>query len=259
MFTDTHCHLHLNPLVGRLPEILADAARVNVSAMIVPAVAYQDWQAALALQQYSQVRAVAVGVHPWFVQANMEDEWVELAAILTANTQVWVGEIGLDFYDKSLSEEQKQLQIDGFEQQLLLAQKFQRPVIIHHVRAVSQVVASIKKVGFQYGGIAHAFSGSLESATELIACGLKIGLGSLLLNPKVKKIRETVKRLPESSILLETDSPFMSSDLGNTPSKLHTIAQEVALIRGISIQQLAEVCEENLQQLVCNSLPNLSA
>lgn len=256
--TDTHCHLSSFPLY-RLPEIIFQAVSVGVNQMIVPAAEYTDWQTLLSLRTCSAVRAVALGIHPWFVAHHSPHLLAELANLLAQYPDIWVGEIGLDFYDKTLSDQQKSLQIEWFEQQLILANTYQRPVIIHQVKAVEQVAKSIKKIGLAKGGIAHAFSGSLEEANILLQSGLKIGLGSLLLNPHAKKVRQAAMRLPENSILLETDSPFMLPENTNTPANLARIARIVAELRNISVDQLAKICEKNLAQLEQDGLLNAEA
>lgn len=112
---------------------------------------------------------------------------------LKALPTAWVGEIGLDFYDKTQTPPQRERQIQVFSRQLTIAQTLRRRVIIHNLKATADIAVAVKQTGFAQGGIVHAFSGSAEEARVLTTLGFKIGIGSLLLNPNARKIRETLK------------------------------------------------------------------
>lgn len=248
MFTDTHCHLAAPELWCRLPEILHQAQHAGVNQFIVPSATDDDWQHVLSLRQQSEIFAIALGLHPWFLSEQTPTQLAKLDQLLHQHPQIWVGEIGLDFHNKQQPETQKRQQQAIFEQQLCLAKQHQRPIILHNVKATATIVSIIQKVGFQEGGIAHAFSGSLEEAQLLIKHGFKIGLGSLLLNPHAKKVRHLAEKLPASSLLLETDSPYMQPENSNTPARLIEIATTVAQLRHLDLPQLAQICEKNLEQ-----------
>ncbi len=134
-------------------------------------------------------------------------------------------------------------------QQLELAHFFQRPVIVHNVRSTAALVAVLKRYDLPRGGIVHAFSGSMEEAKILIKLGFKIGIGSLLLNPKAKKVQRLAAELPLSALVLETDSPYMLPNAVNTPANVVKIAEMVAESRGLSLEALSVLLEENLVTL----------
>lgn len=254
MFVDTHCHLATTKWEKSLPEIVENAANHGVTGWIVPAIRPIDWQAVLAMLRLPETRAVALGVHPWFAQ-----EWNEqisgcLKKILLRYPSVWLGEIGLDF----LHDTPREVQVSVFRQQLRLAQELSRPVIIHQVRASSVLVRIIREEKFTMGGVIHAFSGSLEEAHTFIQLGFKIGIGILLLNSRAKKVRLAAQCLPLKDLLLETDSPFMLPEGQNSPANVRQIATQVATLRGISLYELAQQCEENLTQLMCSSCTKVS-
>ncbi len=243
MFTDTHCHLA--DLAFRLPEILTQAHDAGVSGFVVPATQPNDWQAVLSMNSATGVRAVAVGLHPWFAE-NQGNFLADLATILAENPLVWVGEIGLD----ALIQIPKEIQLSVFERQILLAKQFNRPIIIHNVRSTALIVNTIKQLKFECGGIVHAFSGSIEEANILIKLGFKIGLGSLLLNSNAKKAHRAAIELPLEHVLLETDSPYMQPNHTNTPANVAKIAKIVAKSRQISLMDLAMQLEQNLLELL---------
>ena len=250
MFTDTHCHLADPAFRDDLPDVLQTARHACVSGIIVPSAAPNDWQTVLDGQKQPMIRAAAVGIHPWYLHTQYAGCFDDLAHLLAQYPRAWVGEIGLDFHEKSPFAAQREQQIQCFETQLDLAQQFRRPVILHSLKATDAIVQSLRRTGFAQGGIAHAFSGSPEEAQRLIRHGFLIGLGNLLLQPTAKKVRRLAGSLHIHHIVLETDSPFGLKAQRNTPANLLPIAQEVARIRQIPLPELALACEQNLQRLL---------
>ncbi|MDK4684414.1 TatD family hydrolase [Kingella negevensis] len=247
MFTDTHCHLTDVAFAQTQPEIIAQAQQANVSGCIVPAAQFTDWQNILALKQ-TFVRRKAIGIHPWFAAEWNETISRSLKNTLAENPELWLGEIGLDFHRATTPEAREQQQ-HVFRLQIEIAQQSHRPVILHNLKSTQTLVQILRETKFAHGGIAHAFSGSMEEARLLTEQGLLIGLGSLLLNPNAKKVRQLAAQLPLEQIVLETDSPFMLRDTLNTPANTRKVAEIVAELRGISLVELAAQCERNLQRL----------
>ncbi|CBA07323.1 putative deoxyribonuclease [Neisseria meningitidis alpha14] len=252
-FTDTHCHLADAALRENLPHILTAARKVGVKRFIVPATCPQDWQSVAELSEmpseHGQIR-IALGIHPWFSDGIAERDCVRLEAMLARYPQAWVGEIGLDFYDKTQTPPQRERQIQVFVRQLAIAQTLRRRVIIHNLKATADIAAAVKQTGFAQGGIVHAFSGSAEEARVLTKLGFKIGIGSLLLNPNARKVRDTLKALNDGDFVLETDSPFMLKKEINTPANILRIAEIAAQIRGVGVADIAAITERNADSLL---------
>ncbi|CWP34085.1 putative deoxyribonuclease [Neisseria meningitidis] len=252
-FTDTHCHLADAALRENLPHILTAARKVGVKRFIVPATCPQDWQSVAELSEmpseHGQIR-IALGIHPWFSDGIAERDCVRLEAMLARYPQAWVGEIGLDFYDKTQTPQQRERQIQVFSRQLEIAQTLRRRVIIHNLKAAADIAAAVKRTGFTWGGIVHAFSGSIEEAHVLAKLGFKIGIGSLLLNPNARKVRDTLKALNDGDFVLETDSPFMLKNTVNTPANILRIAEIAAQIRGTGAAEIAAITERNADSLL---------
>ena len=246
MFTDSHCHLADSTLASRLPEVLADARKNRVHRFIVPAAEADEWPAVLALAA-TDIHP-ALGIHPWFADEAALDYLPELETYLQQHPALLIGEIGLD-YKQCLSENGRELQRRLLSQQLELANRYQRPVILHNLKSSADLLALLKQHHIRRG-IVHAFSGSLEEAHAFIRQGLLIGIGSLLLNPNAKKARRAAAELPITSIVLETDSPFMLPDKRNTPANLFKIANIVAELRGIELTELATQTEQNIDKLL---------
>ena len=272
VFTDSHCHLADPAFHGRLGRVLEAAKAQGVHRFIVPATRPQDWADVARLaeppvhpspnhdaaggrpsENRSQApRAhpfrIAFGIHPWFAAQAHEQDLTELETLLLRHPNAWVGETGLDFHPKHTATRTRQTEI--LLHQLALAQKLQRRVILHNVKATAALAAAVKQSGFSCGGIAHGFSGSLEEAAVLVRLGFKIGIGTLLLNPSAKKARTAAQHLPLSDIVLETDSPFMLPEQTNRPAKVREIAETVAALRGISLNELSAHTEANIDALL---------
>lgn len=251
--TDTHCHLADSVLRGNLAQVLAEARQAGVWRFIVPATRPQDWQSVAELSEmpseHGQIR-IALGIHPWFSDGIAERDCVRLEAMLARYPQAWVGEIGLDFYDKTQTPPQRERQIQVFVRQLAIAQTLRRRVIIHNLKATADIAAAVKQTGFAQGGIVHAFSGSAEEARVLTKLGFKIGIGSLLLNPNARKVCDTLKALNDGDFVLETDSPFMLKKEINTPANILWIAEIAAQIRGVGVADIAAITERNADSLL---------
>lgn len=251
--TDTHCHLADSVLRGNLAQVLAEARQAGVWRFIVPATRPQDWQSVAELSEmpseHGQIR-IALGIHPWFSDGIAERDFARLEMMLARYPQAWVGEIGLDFYDKTQTPPQRERQIQVFVRQLEIAQTLRRRVIIHNLKATADIAAAVKRTGFTWGGIVHAFSGSIEEAHVLAKLGFKIGIGSLLLNPNARKVRDTLKALNDGDFVLETDSPFMLKKEINMPANIPGIAKIAAEIRGTCVEEIAKVTERNADALL---------
>lgn len=255
-FTDTHCHLADPALRNCLPEIFQQCEAQGVMRFMVPATQRCDWADVTALLQNvpTQIRTepiihIALGIHPWFIGVSQNEDFVLLEHLLQQYPQAWVGEIGLDFL-KHTDEAQRQRQIESFSRQLELAQCLQRKVVIHNVKATAAIVREVQVSGFTQGGIVHAFSGSVEDAQRLVKLGFKIGIGSLLLNPNAKKLRQVVQQINASDMVLETDSPFMLRNEVNTPVNIRRIAEIVADLRGTDLAEISDITEQNVSEML---------
>lgn len=242
---DTHCHLTHPPLYAELAQVVAEARKQQVDYFLIPGTAPDDWQNILQLLRQNTCFYAALGIHPWYTQYHNASNITLLAELLSRFPSLLVGEIGLDFRHAQ-TEASRSLQKNCFEAQLDLAQQYQRPVIVHHVQASTACMDIIKRHHFQYGGFAHAFSGSLQEAEAWHRLGFMIGVGSLLLNPRARKIQRIAAELPLSHIVLETDAPYMlPGHQCNYPSNTRHIADIIARLRGCHWQEVAEICTSN--------------
>lgn len=251
MLIDTHCHLTHPPLCTHLPTVLAEAAAADVQQFLVPGTRPEDWADITMLAQSNPPIHMALGLHPWYVTMITDEIWPQLLTLLRTFSTALVGEIGLDFLHATDVGEQAR-QIAAFEKQLDMAKSLNRAVVVHNVKASSACLNSIRRCRFTYGGFAHGFSGSLEEAREWVRNGFKIGMGSLLLRPNARKIRRIAAELPLADMVLETDAPYMPPHRNspNYPKNTRLIAEQIAVIREMSITDIAMCTTQNAKKLL---------
>ncbi|WP_198265074.1 TatD family hydrolase [sulfur-oxidizing endosymbiont of Gigantopelta aegis] len=241
-FIDSHCHLDFPAFDADRTHIIEACQALNFTAIVVPGVCRQDWQALLATCQENDLLAPALGLHPCFVTEHHRDDLDLLAQFCQSEPIVALGEIGLDFFIfknsmfknsifKSKAEaqnHQKEKQLFYFSQQLDIAAQHQLPVLIHARKSHEQVIQQLKG-NTSLRGIIHAFSGSYEQAKEYLKLGFKLGFGGAFTYPQATKLRSLVPRLPLEAWVLETDAPDMSPEKyhgqRNSPQYLTEIVQ----------------------------------
>lgn len=162
---------------------------------------------------------------------------------------VAIGEIGFDYhFDDG---ESKELQAKWFEEQLILAQKLQKPVIIHSRDATADTIEMLKK--YRPRGVMHCFSGSVETMREVIGLGMYIGLGGPVTFKNARHAVEVASAIPLERLLLETDAPYMAPapfrGKRNDSSLIKYIAEKIAELRGITYEELLQITSDNAKTL----------
>jgi TatD DNase family protein len=246
VFTDTHCHLDAAEFGDRQPDIMRDAAAVGVNRIVIPAVNHGNFEAVHKLcAQYPEC-APAYGIHPMYTDDASPKDLDVVHDYLKQSQAVAIGEIGLDFfiphYDQARQEH-------FFVEQLKLAREFDLPVLLHIRRAQDTILKHLRQIKVR-GGIAHAFSGSRQQADEFIKLGFKLGFGGAMTYSRATRLRELAATLPLESIVLETDAPdippdFLERGLPNEPKYLPRIAQTLAELRGMPLEEVAQATTAN--------------
>ncbi len=248
---DSHCHLNAGEFDPDRDQVLARARAAGVVQMVVPAVDACGWPALLELCRREEGLYPALGMHPLYIDQHREGHLAELRRLLAVERPVAIGEIGLDFFVRELNRERQQWL---FEQQLLIAEEFGLPVLLHVRKAHDQVLATLKRVRFSHGGIAHAFNGSLQQAQQYIELGFKLGFGGMLTYQRSTKLRQLAAVLPLESMVLETDAPDMTPSAHhgerNRPEYLPEVLEALAELRGLSIQEVASQMLANTQSVL---------
>lgn len=244
---DTHCHVYEEEM-SNYKEIIEECAKKDIS-MIINGVDIESSKKIIDLsKKYENVYA-AVGLNYDTIDSIVENDLVELEELIKNEKIVAIGEIGLDYY---WTKENKEKQIKFFKAQLELAKKYDLPVIVHARESIQDVYNIIKESGINRGSM-HCYSGSIEMAKEFIRLGFKIGIDGPITYKNNKKGIEIVKNIDINSILIETDSPYLSPEPNrgkqNNPMNLEYIVEKIAEIKEISVKEVKEITTNNAKEL----------
>lgn len=246
---DTHAHLDSPAFSAERAEVLARAQKVGIQYLLNPGCCLASSQRAFTLaQKFSNVWA-AVGLHPQAAENCQPKVLAELKQLARNKKVVALGEIGLDLVKNQNSLE---VQIKAFWLQLKLAQKLNLPVIIHARQAdkeVWQIIANFPKLR----GVVHCFGGDPDFARAILARGFYLGFTGICTFPKAVDVQATLIATPLKRILLETDAPFLAPQARrgqrNEPSFLVEILKQVAELKKVSKEKVAEVTTKNALEL----------
>jgi len=256
MRLDTHCHLDATEFDLDRQDVIDRAVQADIRAVVIPSVESANFERVRELAHRFSQGFYALGIHPLYVRSATLQDLDQLHQVLTKYRDdpklVAVGEIGLDFFVSEIStgaERTKQEQF--YEAQLSLACEFDLPVILHVRRSQDVILKYLRRYPVR-GGIAHAFNGSMQQASQFVEQGFALGFGGAMTYSRALQIRRLAVQLPLSAIVLETDSPdippaWLRDNRRNEPFQIAQIAQTLAQLRGVS-QELV------LQETSCTAL-----
>jgi len=248
---DSHCHFDFPVLRERYPQLRAEALAAGIQQIVVPGVTANSWSTLQSFCAADFMLYPAFGLHPCFMADHQPRDLEILEALLEHSDAVAVGEIGLDFF---IPDADPAAQQQLFKAQLQLAKQFQLPVLLHVRKAHDQVLAQLRRFQLARGGIVHAFSGSAQQAEHYIGLGFKLGFGGAISYDRARKLRRLVAELPLESMVLETDAPDMPlaeyREQPNTPERIRQVAEIIAQLRGISVDEVARVTTATARQLL---------
>ena len=211
---DTHCHIDEEAFAADREEIIVRQQTNGVKAMIVPGVNVASIDTVLDVcRRHKGFCFPALGLHPEDVKEDWETALATIENAIRANRQdlVAIGEIGLDYYwDTTYKEAQKEV----LRRQLRLARELELPVILHNREATEDILRILKEIQSENAerplrGVFHCYSGSKETAEQILKMGFYLGIGGVL-TFKNSKLKDTLKELNDSHLLLETDAPYMA-------------------------------------------------
>lgn len=238
MYTDSHIHLQ-DYKTHNIKNVVTNAIKNNVVHFINPSAHPSDWETVAALAaQYPEVTP-AFGVHPWYI-ADIAPDWRQkLEFYLEQNPAAYVGECGVD----RLKNPDTAAQIDIFKCHIELAKQYRRPLIIHAVKADSEMSELFPVLPPRT--VFHSFTGSAEWGKNIQKHGFYIGLNFSIL--RKKNTAEILNALDLNRILLETDGPYQNIERGveTLPQNLPTLAQKIAELREIPYAELAQIIAAN--------------
>ncbi|MGM9630342.1 TatD family hydrolase [Butyricicoccus sp.] len=255
MLFDTHAHYDDDWFDADREELLASMPANNVGLILNPGCTVETSETAIRLAETHDFMYAAVGIHPEY-SMGVTGADIDRIRELSAHPKVKaIGEIGLDYYWEKRSpettpprEKQKQL----LRAQLELAREVGLPVIIHD-RDAHEDCFNIVKEYADLRGVYHCYSGSLETAKEIIKLGWYLSFTGVITYGKAKKARHIIENLPMDRIMIETDSPYLTPEperlqakrVRNSSLFVHRVAEQIADFKGLAVEEVERITTEN--------------
>lgn len=249
MIFDTHAHYDDEQFDADREELLSGMKAGGVGMIVDAAATVASWDKILELTEKYPFLYGSVGVHPDEVGDLNEENFARMSELADRKKIVAIGEIGLDYYwDKEPEIQAKQRY--WFVRQLALAQQADLPVIIHSRDAAEDTMKIMEKA-YEDGikGVIHCYSYSPEMAQEYVKMGYFIGVGGVVTFKNAKKLVKTVETISLSSIVLETDCPYMAPEphrgTRNDSRNIPYVIAKIAEIKGVSVEEVEQTTREN--------------
>lgn len=250
---DTHCHLDEEAFADDREQVIERAVGAGVRTIVSVGTTLESSRACIELAESSSHVLAAVGVQPNYVAAAMPGDWEQIVALAQHLRVVAVGETGLDrYWDSSPFHLQQQ----WFTRHIELAQRLNKPFIVHMRDCEGDVVEALRQAAERFGmlrGVMHSFTGSAETAEACVELGLFISFAGMLTFKKNHELREVAASIPADRLLVETDAPYLAPTpyrgKRNEPAYLkHTVAC-LAEIHGMDVDRMAELTTNNARRL----------
>ena len=250
MFVDSHCHINFPELARKVPEVLEKMRENEVSHALCVSVNFPEFPEVRALaEQYPNIYA-SIGVHPDYE----EEGEITVEDLLTRTRHpkvIAIGETGLDYYRlKGDLEWQKR----RFRNHIRAARQCGKPLIIHMRAAADDTLHIMKQeAAGEIGGVMHCFTGSWEAAQAAMAMGFYISFSGIVTFKNAAGLREVAVKVPLERMLIETDSPYLAPvphrGKTNQPAFVRHVAEEIARLRNLSIEEVGRATTQNFFKL----------
>jgi len=246
MLFDTHAHMDDHAFDTDREALLTSLPQQGIELLMNPGCSLESSRnASLLSQQYDYIYA-AVGSHPDVADEVNEEVLEEYRKLCKQNPKIRaIGEIGLDYHYEDIPRE---IQLRAFRMQMALAKELGLPVIVHEREAHEDGMSVVKEFP-EVTGVFHCYSGSAEMAKELVKRGWYIGFTGVLTFKNARKAIEVASSIPLDRLVLETDCPYMSPEpfrgKRNDPGKLYRMAEKLAQIRGLTVEEIHLITTEN--------------
>ena len=249
MIFDTHAHLNDPAFDEDREELISGLPEKGIGFVMNVGCCLDSSKDCIALAEKYPFIYASVGSHPDSA-GEVCEELMQTYLEMSKHSKVKaIGEIGLDYYYEGFDRE---IQIKAFEMQMELARQAQLPVIVHERDAHGDGMDIVRKFP-DVTGVFHCYSGAAEMARQLVDLGWYIGFTGVLTFKNARKAVETAASIPLERILLETDCPYMSPEpfrgKRNDPGRLIHMAQKLAEIRGLSVEEIIAITRENAKRL----------
>ncbi|SFM62065.1 TatD family hydrolase [Variovorax sp. OV329] len=262
MFTDSHCHLSFPDFTERMDEVRAAMAAAQVDRALCICTTLEEFDAVQGLAARYDNFWASVGVHP--DNEDIEEPTVERLVQLSARPKVVaIGETGLDYYQMDERKGGRSIvdmewQRDRFRTHIRAAQQVRKPLVIHTRDASADTISILKEegetgAGKAAGGVFHCFTETAEVARAALDLGFYISFSGILTFKKAEDLRQVAAFVPLDRMLIETDSPYLAPvpfrGKTNSPALVPYVARQIADIRNLPVEQIAEVTSNNFEML----------
>ena len=250
MLFDTHAHMDDRAFDEDRAELLAALPNQGIALLMNPGCSLaSSYNTDRLSREYDYIYA-AVGSHPDVADEVNEEVLEEYRKLCKLNPKIKaIGEIGLDYHYEDIPRE---IQLKAFRMQMELARELGLPVIVHERDAHEDGMKVVEEFP-DVTGVFHCYSGSAEMAKELVKKGWYIGFTGVLTFKNARKAIEVASTIPLDRIVLETDCPYMSPEpfrgKRNDPGKLYRMAEKLAEIRGLTLEEIHNITTENGKRL----------
>ena len=247
---DTHLHLHLAQFDVDREQAIMRAQASQVVRLVEVGYDLKSSRAALALAAANPAIYAVVGIQPHYATLADADWLAEIRQLAAHSKSVAIGEIGLDYYhDRAPHAAQEQL----FREQLALARELELPVVIHSREAQADTVRILRDAARGQPGIMHSFSGDWAYAEACLEVGFLLSFSGPVTYNKATDLHEVARRAPLDRILIETDSPYLAPHplrgKRNEPANVRLVAERVAALRAMTLEDLARAVWENATKI----------
>ncbi len=251
MFIDTHCHLHDKKLIDT-DAVVNNFLRDGVDTVINMGCCADTSEMGKTLAEKYPSVYFATGCHPSDISGFDDKEFERISALTSHEKCVAIGEIGLDYYWEPFDKEKQKA---GFIKQIELAKDSKLPICIHSRNSTEDMLKILKanKDKLIYGGVMHCYSGSVETAAEILKLGLYISFAGPLTFKNARSLLDVAKFVPDDKCLTETDCPYLAPHplrgTVNEPKNVAIITAFLASLKGRELTEFASIVKTNAKNL----------
>ncbi|MCD8505171.1 MAG: TatD family hydrolase [Burkholderiaceae bacterium] len=250
VFIDSHCHVNFPDLAPDYPAIAERMAQNSVKMALCVSVNLPDWDPMMQMVEREPTLWASVGVHPDY-ENEVEPTIEDLVSRSKRPKVVAIGETGLDYYRLTGDLE---WQRERFRTHIRAAKEAKLPLIIHTREAREDTIRILREEGAdEVGGVMHCFTESWEMAQQSMELGFYVSFSGIVTFKNARDLQETATKMPMDRLLIETDSPYLAPvphrGKRNDPSFVIHVAEKIAELKGVSVEQVAEHSTENFFRL----------
>lgn len=250
MLVDSHCHLDFPELADRIDQVIDSMMHANVGAALCIGVSLEQMPKVQALAEKHRNLYATVGVHPEH-QDCLEPDVETLLRFADHPKVLGIGETGLDYF---WHKDKPEWQRERFRVHIRAAKACGKPLIIHTRDSAADILQILRVEGADsVGGVMHCFTETREVAEKALDMGFYISFSGIVTFKNAHELKETAKMVPIDRLLVETDSPFLAPvphrGKTNEPAFVRHVANEIAALKGIGIDEVESQTTENFCKL----------